>query len=77
MNHRHDIAHPPTPIGATKRESQTIAALHRQATMIDDQPAASTMLDGVGLIVELIQARGKRLDFESQWDHNQAERWAE
>ena len=35
------------------------------------------MLAGVGLIVELIQARGKRQSFTDQWDHNQAEGWAE
>lgn len=77
MSHRHENAHLPTPTRATKRELQTIAALHRQATTINDQPAALTMLDGVVLNVELIQAQGKRLDFESQQDHNQSEGWAE
>ena len=71
------IHHPPVPKGATKAELQTIAALHRAATTTDDKASVRPMLAGVGLIVELIQARGKRQSFTDQWDHNQTEGWAE
>ena len=67
------IHHPPVPKGATKRELQTIAALHREATTTDDQLAGSTMLDGVGLIVELIQDRGRKVGPVHDRDLDQGE----
>ena len=77
MHDRHGISHPPTPTGATTRELQTISRLHRAATTTDDEASRPIMLAGVDLIVELIKARGKRQSFTDQWDHNQAEGWAE
>ena len=74
---RHKIAHPPTPTGATTRERDILQRLHRTATTSEDQLAASSMLEGLGLLVELIEARNRRQSLTDQWDHNQAEGWAE
>ena len=71
------IHHPPEPEGATERELQTISTLHREAIATPDRVVASAMLAGLGLIVELIEARGKRLDFQSQWERDRAEGSAE
>lgn len=70
------IAHPPTPRGATTRELQTIAHLHRAATVEHEEgemnPAAGEMLAGVALIVELIDQRNRGRAFhEAIDDHNE------
>ena len=42
-----------------------------------DQIAASSMLDGVGLLVELIESRAGRQSLTDQIEHNQETGWAE
>ena len=74
---RHDQAHPPNPTGATSGELGIVRRLHRAATTTDDASIRPAMMDGLGLLVALIEARNRRQSFTDQWDHHQAEGWAE
>ena len=57
---RHDIDHPPSPSNATTQERGVIHRLHRAATTTDDQASRPAILDGVALLVTLIEARNRR-----------------
>lgn len=74
---RHKIGHPPCPTGATKPELDRLHRLHRAGTTSDDEASRPAMMDGVRLIVELIEARNRRQSFTDQWEHSQETGWAE
>ena len=74
---RHQIDHPPNPTGATSRELGVVQRLHRAGTTTEDQASRPAILEGVALLVELIESRNRRQSLTDQWDHNQAEGWAE
>ena len=74
---RHEIDHPPSPTGATTQERGVLHRLHRAATTTADESSRSAMTEGVGLLVALIEARGRRQSMTDQWDHNQTEGWAD
>ena len=67
------IHHPPNPEGATTRERDIVRRLHRAATTIRDHERQPVMLEGLALLVELIEARNRRQSLTDQWDHAQAE----
>lgn len=69
----HDAGHPPFPVGATSRELSTVQQLHRAAEAVDEINRRA-ILEGVGLLVKLIEGRGRRRAFEDAWDgeHDEA-----
>ena len=69
---RHDSHHPPVPRGATTRELSTIERLHRAGTTSDDEANRPVMLEGVALLVDLIEQRNQgRAFFANVDDHNE------
>lgn len=71
------IAHPPNPTGATSHERDVVQSLHRAATITPDAASRPAMLEGLALLVELIEARNRRQIFTDQFEHNQETGWAE
>jgi hypothetical protein len=62
--------HPPQPKGATTHEQTVINRLHH---LVDgggklDPSARPVVADGLRLILELIEGRGKRTDFLEAYD---------
>lgn len=62
------MSHPPFPRGATSAEIGVIDRLHRVADRHREPEVRSALSGALDLIVELIEARGKRRDFDEQWD---------
>jgi hypothetical protein len=54
--------------GMTNRERDIVDRLHHLADGPIEPAARSVVAEGLGLILELIEARGKRRDFDEQWD---------
>ena len=70
-----EIVHPPNPTGATSRELGIVQRLHRAATTTDDPGCRPAMMDGLGLLVTLIEARNRRQLLADQFEHNQETGW--
>ncbi len=68
-----EIVHPPNPTGATSCELGIVQRLHRAATTTDDSANRPAMMDGLDLLVDLIEARNRRQSRTDQWDYQQAE----
>ena len=64
-----DYENHPTPRGATQREQGIIARMYRATGLGQDLGPA--LAEGLALIVELIEARNKRRDFEDYYDRPQ------
>jgi hypothetical protein len=60
--------HPPSPMGATGRETQLIHRLHQAATRAEEPGLRSLLSDAMGMIVELVKQRGMRRDLDEHWD---------
>lgn len=71
------VHHPPNPTGATTHERGIVHRLHRAAMTTPDQLVASTMLDGLGLLVELIEARNRRQSRADRFEHDQSGDWSD
>ena len=71
------IEHPPNPTGATSQERGIVRRLHRAATTTPGSASRPAMLDGLSLLVDLIEARNRRQSFTDQFEQNQADGWAE
>ena len=65
---RHKIDHPPNPRGATTRELGIVQRLHRAATTSDDQGSRPAMIEGLELLLDLIEGRNRRQDFLEHCD---------
>jgi hypothetical protein len=68
------MSHPPFPRGATAREIQAVQQLHHVADRHDQPEVRRALCGAVELIVELIEERARRRQFEAQVDHARADR---
>lgn len=71
------IRHHPSSTAATTHDRDILWRLHRAAMTIRDRERRPAMMEGLGLLVELIEARNRRQRFTDQWDPNQEAGWAE
>jgi hypothetical protein len=62
------MGHAPFPGGATGTEIATIQRLHRTAERHQEPEVREALTGALGLIVELIEDRGRRRDLGDQWD---------
>jgi hypothetical protein len=60
--------HPPFPSGATAREIQAVQHLHHVADRNKEPEVRRALSGALELIVELIEARCRRREFEAQVD---------
>src|SRR4051795_1082972 len=69
--------HDPSSRGMTTREMTIVNRLLHSADGPLDPAIRPIVADGLRLILELIEARGRRRDFEKQWDgpHDGAFGW--
>lgn len=63
-----EIAHPPNPKGATSRELADVQRLHRATGTGDVAELRRGLSDAVELIVELIEDRMSRRQFDASYD---------
>ena len=61
-------SHNPSSKGMTTREQTVVNRLHHLADGHADAEIRSAIGQGLELIRDLIESRGKRRDFEEQWD---------
>lgn len=62
------MSHPPFPSGATSPEIATIQRLHWTADRHREPEVRKSLGEALDLVVELIEDRGKRRDFQERWD---------
>jgi hypothetical protein len=60
------MSHPPFPRGATAREIQAVEHFHQVADRHREPEVRRALSGAVELIVELIEERGRRREFETQ-----------
>jgi hypothetical protein len=65
--------HPPFPRGATAREIRAVQDLHQVADRLKEPEVRRALCGAVELIVELIEERGRRREFEAQVDEARAD----
>jgi hypothetical protein len=67
------MSHPPFPRGATAREIQAVQHLHQVADRHNEPEVRRALSGAVELIVELIEQRGRRREFEAQVNEARSE----
>jgi hypothetical protein len=67
------MSHPPFPRGAIAREIQAVRHLHQVADRHREPEVRRALSGAVELIVELIEERGRRRQFEAQVDEARAD----
>ena len=60
--------HPPFVRNATSREQDIINRAFHLADIMPDKTMVDPIRQAVELIIDLIEARGKRQSFDEQWD---------
>jgi hypothetical protein len=67
------MSHLPFPRGTTAREIQAVEHLHHVADRHREPEVRRALSGAVDLIVELIEERGRRREFETQVDEARAD----
>ena len=60
--------HPPFVKDATPREQDIVSRAFHLAETLPERRMVGPLRDAVELLVELIEGRGKRRDFDEHWD---------
>jgi hypothetical protein len=62
------MGHPPFPKGATSEEVRLVQKIHQVGSQQRDQVVRQTLSDALEMLVELIEDRARRREFEEQVD---------
>jgi hypothetical protein len=65
--------HPPFPKEATSEEVRLVQKIHQVGGQQRDQVVRQTLFDAMEMLVELIEERGRRREFEAQVDDARAD----
>jgi hypothetical protein len=67
------MGHPPFPKGATSEEVRLVQEIHQVGSQQQDRVVRQTLSDALEMLVELIEERGRRREFEDQVDGARAD----
>jgi hypothetical protein len=67
------MGHPPFPKGATSEEVRLVRKIHQVGSQQQDRVVRQTLSDALEMLVELIEERGRRREFEDRVDDARAD----